>query len=239
MVEIYRHAFRYYWSVLPVLLGAMAVLEALLWYLEPSNPTVISTVPTLVVLYQFHRHFLFGERMTWCKPPTGAPPQKFGWFMLISLALILVPAVIGVLVTVMIAPAGTTRSSIYGLIFIVCLPLYLLGLSMFGTALPASVARPGNFRMSSGIKATFGTMGRLILGPGVAQVLLLGVLIVLEYLLKDVPAYQSVAGQLARAVIVTTASFLPSLLGVAVLCHMYQKIMAAEACRQPDAAHQS
>lgn len=239
MVEIYRHAFRYYWSVLPVLLGAMAVLDGLLWYLEPGNPTVISTVPTLIVLYLFHRHYLFGEKLGWGKPKADAPPPKFGWFVLISLALILVPTAIGLFVTFSVAPTGAPKSTLYTLMLVVSLPLYLLSLSMFGTALPASVARPGNFRMSSGIKATFGTMGRLILGPGVAQVLVLGVLIGLEYLLKDVPGFQSVAGQLAFGVLVSTASLLPSLLGVAVLCHMYQKIMAAEACRQPDAAHQS
>jgi hypothetical protein len=134
-----------------------------------------------------------------------------------------------------IAPGDAPRSTHVGLMVIALVPLYLLSLSLFGTALPASVARPGNFSMSAGIRACFGTMWRLVLGPGVVQTLILGLIIGLDALLRDVPAYQSATGQLAVSIIASTLSLLPSLLGVAVLCHMYQKIMATQAAQ---AGHQ-
>lgn len=236
MVEIYRRAFRHYWSVLPVLLALMAVFEGLIWYLEPSNPTTLMAVPLLIVLYQFHRHFLFGEYFGWKKPPADAPPQKFGWFMLISLALLLVPVGLALIFTISVAPHGAPKTTIYGLMIVSMAPLYLISLSLFGTALPASVAQPGNFRMSAGMRTWLGTMWRLILGPGVLQIVVAGLILGMEYLLRDVPAYHSTAGQLAGSVIARTLGLIPSLPGVAVLCHMYEKVMAAGAARQESAA---
>lgn len=232
MVEIYRSSFRFYLSSLPYLLGMMALLETLIWYLEPKNPSFGSLVGFLLIFYLFHRHFLFGENpFAWARPSADAPPQKFGWFVLISLALLLVPVGLALAFTFWIAPAGAPRTTQVGLIVIAVVPLYLLSLSLFGTALPASVARPGNFRMSAGIRACFGTMWRLVLGPGVVQILILGLAIGTHYLLRDLPAYQSSTGQLAVSIIASTLSLLPSLLGVAVLCHMYQKIIDAQAAK--------
>lgn len=236
MVEIYRSSFRFYLSSLPALLGLMALLETLVWYLEPKNPSFSFAMAFLFIFYQFHRHFLFGENSfawakpsAWVKPSADAPPQKFGWFWLISLALILVPVGLALAFAFWIAPGNAPRSTHVGLMVIALVPLYLLSLSLFGTALPASVARPGNFSMSAGIRACFGTMWRLVLGPGVVQILIYGLIIGLDSLLRDVPAYQSATGQLAANTVASTLSLLPSLLGVAVLCHMYQKVMDAQA----------
>jgi hypothetical protein len=229
MLDIYRKSFRYYWSVLPVLIAVMAVTETLLWYFEPKQPGIMMLVPMLLITYQFHRHFLFGETLGFGKPPEGAPPQKFGWFIVISIALLCIPALLAAALVSAIAPKGLEALQMLGLLIMVFAPIHLLSLSMFGTALPASMSRNGRFRMASGIKNTFGTMLRLIAGPGLASVPALGFYIALGYLSGTVPALQNTAGQLAISVLVTTASFLPSLLVVAVLCHMYQKIIAVEA----------
>lgn len=240
MIEIYRSAFRYYWSVLPMMLGFAALTEGLLWLLAPSNPIAVTSIAYLAIIYQFHRHYLFGESaLYWAKPKAGAPPQKLGWFLLISLALTFSAVAISVALAISIAPQDWERSKLVELTVLIFIPIYLIALSVFGTALPASVARPGNFKMSSGIKATFGTMWRLILGPGLAQILVLGLIFGLHYLLQDIPAYQSPIGQLGAAVISTTAGFLPSLLGVAVFCHMYKKIAANELRHQMKAANHS
>lgn len=236
MVEIYRHALRYYWSVLPLLLGYGALMEALVWLLEPKSAT-FALVPLFFIYYQFHRHFLFGEnQFGWRKPDAGGPPRKFGWFALISLGLLFAPIAIAGALAFKIAPAGWDKDTIVGLMFLLLAPLYLLSYSLFGTALPASVARSGTFRMSSGIKATFGTMGRLILGPGVTGALVLCLALGLDYLVATVSALQSPVGRIAVNILATTAGFFPALLSVAVLCHMYQKITPAAATPQGNPA---
>jgi hypothetical protein len=239
MIELYRRAFRYYWSALPMLLGFMALVELLLWYLEPSNPEMTVLVATLIIVYHFHRHFLFGETFFWKKPPADAPPQKFGWFLLLSLALFFVPIGLGLMIALSIAPAGSPKSTQYGLTILTLLPLYLVSLSLFGTALPASVEQPGNFRMVGGMRMCLGTMWRLILGPGVMRVAVYGLAFGLNYVLGYIPAFDSEAGQLVANIVGSALGSLPFVMAVAVLCHMYRKVMAAEAARYEKAASQS
>ncbi len=239
MVDIYRKSFRYYWSVLPVLIGMMALLETLLWYFEPKQSSALTLVPILIIINQFHRHFLFGETLAFGKLPEGAPPQKFGWFILISLGLLFIPIGLAGIFTFSIAPSGAPKATLYGLMLLAVAPLYLVSLSLFGTALPASVARRGNFRMLAGMRASLGTMWRLLLGPFVVQAVLFGLILGVEYLLKNNPAYQSTVGQLLAGTIASTLGFLPSLMAVAVLCHMYEKVMAGLATHNENAANHS
>ncbi len=193
-------------------------------------------VPTLMIIYQFHRHFLFGETFGVGKPPVGAPPQKFGWFILISLGLLFVPIGLAGIFAFWVAPAGAPKTIFIGLYILAVAPLYLVSLSLFGTALPASVARSGNFKTSAGMRASLGTMWRLLLGPGVVQATLFGLFFGLEYLLKDNPAYHSTIGQFMALTLASTLAFLPCLMAVAVLCHMYAKVMAGQAARNANTA---
>lgn len=191
----------------------------------------------LLIVYLFHRHYLFGEGANaWFKSNPGAPPQKFGWFLLLSVALILCPMGLSAALAFAFAPQGSETSQIVWFTIVFFVPLYLLSLSLFGTALPASVARTGNFRMSSGIKVTFSTMWRLIMGPVGSQVLLYGLILGFDYLLRDISAYRTTTAQLAVGIIASTLAFLPNLMGVAVLCHMYEKVMASQAARNANAA---
>jgi hypothetical protein len=98
MTKIYRESFGYFLSSLLVLLLVAFFLEAMLWFLQPSSQMSVSFVALTFIAYGFHRHFLFGETLHLTKQTIarGAPPQKFGWFILVSGALVLIPVVVAV-----------------------------------------------------------------------------------------------------------------------------------------------
>jgi hypothetical protein len=229
MIDIYRQALRHYWSALPALVAFSLMVSALDLFASSSGATTGTMVGQLFILYYFHRVCLFNEPvLAFGRPGPEAPPMKFGGFMMISLALIVVPVAIALFLAVSARAGEEIGDEVLVSMALYTAPLYLISLSMFGTALPASVARPGNFQMSKGIKVAFGTMWRLILGPGVVFVVGFGILIAANYLLRDLPAYQSTAGQLVFLTLATLLGFLPSMLGVVVLCHMYHLIMGTD-----------
>jgi hypothetical protein len=157
------------------------------------------------------------------------PEHGYGWFLLISLAIFVVAVTVATTATYAIAPPGSeTRqfASVAGLLFF---PLYLLCLSLFGTTLPASVARAGNYRLAMGMRVTLGTMWRLIAGPALVFPLLLAPIFAIDWLAKGIPALQGAIGQIVIGALITTIVVLPSVMAVAVLCHMYQKITPAAA----------
>jgi hypothetical protein len=236
MIDFYHQAGRDYWSALPALLVFAVVLAAVDWFLASTGASMGTLVAQLIVLYYFHRNRLFGEPFrSFGKPSPDAPPQKFRGFMMISLALLLFPFAISVFLVISIRPQSIHTENVVFVLMLYLGPLYFIVLSIFGTALPASVARPGNFQMSKGVKATFGTMWRLILGPGVATVAMFGLLIAVEFLLGDSPTLQSTVGQMVFLTLATMLGFFPSLLGVVVLCHMYHLVMGTSA-ENPDIA---
>jgi hypothetical protein len=226
MIELSQNALRVYRASLPALLLFATVIEGLIWLLQPSNPDIILLVPHLLIIYQFHRHFLFGETIPLLRQPPTAKPQRFGWFILVSAALVLLPGFLAVaLIPTHVALAMPMQQ--LGLLMLVVTGLvYLIALSLFGTVLPALVARSGRYRFSTALKMTFGTLWRLAVGPGLAQIIVFAFLTGVDRLLLHTPASQTEAVQLAMAILATTLSFLPSVLGVAVLCHMYKKIIA-------------
>ena len=97
MTKIYRESFGFFLASLPTLLLLAVVIEGLLWILQPTSETAVSFGALTVVAYYFHRHFLFGEPLSFRnqKPAPGAPAFKFGWFMLVSVGLLLGPVGIG------------------------------------------------------------------------------------------------------------------------------------------------
>lgn len=220
MTKIYRDSFRYFLTSLPALLAFGAVIEVTLWLLQPKQESAISFVALTIVAYFFHRHFLFQEALSFRnqKPAPGAPPVKFGWSMLVSAAVLLTPVGIGLVIVF----AYLDRPS-PGAMILIFVPLYLMTLSLFSTALPATVARDGTYRVAQGVRATFSTMWRLVLGPG-----LIGfVLIVATILAGNALGLLGVADDsllaLAFYIVLRTLGFLTTIFAVAVLCEMYRK----------------
>ena len=173
MVEIYRKSLRFYWQSLRMLLLFSAAIEGMTLLLQPKHGAAITLVPLLIIAYMFHRHFLFDEQLTFGsskgKAAPGSPPIKFGWFMLASVGLILLPAALAMIWLIKFAPDVKDRGQQTGYILLIMPPIYLIVLSAFGTALPALVERNRAYKLSSGLRATFQTMWRLLLGPAVVR----------------------------------------------------------------------
>lgn len=221
MRKIYLESFRFFLSSLPALLLFAALIEGLLWFLQPRSESTATFVGLTIVAYYIHRHFLFGEGLTMTMKPAlaeGAPPVKFGWFVLISAALLVVP--IGVALGIAFQfPAP----QVPGVLVIAMFPLYLLVLSLFGTALPATVARDGTYRVSQGVRATFGTMWRLVLGPGLVGLVLLAATVASGPALEALGTPEKNPILLACYIVLRTLGFLTTIIAVAVLCETYRR----------------
>ena len=217
---------------LRMLLLFSAAIEGMTLLLQPKHEAAITLVPLLIIAYLFHRHFLFDEQLTFSskgKAGLGARPIKFGWFILASVGLILAPAALAVIWLIKFAPDVKDRGQQTGYILLIMLPIYLIVLSAFGTALPALVERNRAYKLSSGLRATFQTMWRLLLGPALVGAVVFVATILLATKLETNPAFLSKTGQFVYAVLNDTLGFLPTLLAVGVLCHVYQKIKPATA----------
>ena len=220
MLKIYRESFRFFRRSFPVLLLIGAMIEILLWVLQPKSETAATTVALVFLAYYFHRHFLFGEAITFRSgiPSAGAPPLKFGWFILLSLALIFLPVGVALALTLGLVE---DHSQLTLLLFL--LPIYLLALSLFGTALPATVARDGTYRLVQGLRATLSTMWRLILGPGVVGLVLITATIAAGYAIASSGIAEDSPVVLVHYILIRTFGFLSTILAVAVLCEMYRR----------------
>lgn len=221
MTKIYRESFGFFLTSLPALLVFSVVIETSFWFFESLGLAGASIVALTLVAYYFHRHFLFGEILTFKKQPIaagGAPPLKFGWFILISTALLLGP--LGVTVVIAFQFTGWQNPWV---LLIVFFALYLLALSLFGTALPATVAHDGTYRLSQGVRATFQTMWWLVLGPGLVGTVLVAANLASSHVVEAFGVSERSPILLAYHVLFGTLSFLSTILAVAVLCEMYRK----------------
>jgi hypothetical protein len=214
--KIYRDSFRFFLASLPALILLGAMIEIAFWLTGSTNETVASGT-TLLIAYFFHRHFLFGEQLGLKNNKTaeGSPPQKFGLFLLVAAGLL-------VLTIVLAAIAGAF--SFPPLIFlVVVLSIYLVILSLFGTALPATVARDGTYKLSQGTGAFFQTIWRLLLGPGLVGMVLF-VLAILSSFAFDRSGLSDIAlANLTLNTVYRTLGFLTTIFAVAVLCDMYRR----------------
>lgn len=220
MAKIYRESFRFFFASLPVLLVFAAVIEGLFWVLKPRSETASTFVALTIIAYYFHRHFLFGEMLALRnqKPAVGVPAFKFGWFTLVSAGLVFVPIGVSLIVTL-----GYLDQPSPGAMILIMMPLYLIALSLFGTALPATVARDNTYRVTQGLRATLSTMWRLILGPGVVGLLILVATILAGKALEALGVTEDSLLTLGYFVLIRTLGFLTTILAVAVLCEMYRK----------------
>ena len=219
MTKIYRESFLYFLASFPALLVFAALIEVSLWVLQPKFESTISFIALIMMAYFFHRHFLFDETLSFRnqKPGPGTPPMKFGWFMLISAGLIFVPVALGL---------GLAFSYVDrprpGAIILIFLPIYLVTLSLFGTALPATVARDGSYRLTQGLRTTLATMWRLILGPGVIGAVLIVATVFAGQALGALAVPERSLILLGYYILIRTLGFLTTIFAVAVLCEMYR-----------------
>lgn len=229
MRKIYSESVKFFLVSLPALVVFAGAIEWIDWYFHPrlSSATFIGLT---IVAYFFHRHFLFGESLSMLGKPAvtdGAPPVKYGWFILISVALGALS--LGLAVVVALQFSAESRG---GLILLVVCTIYLLMLSLFGIALPASVARDNTYRVAQGIRVMFGTMWRLLAGPGVVGLTLVLAGAMLAHLLRSYGVAGDSLIMLAFNTILRTLGFLTTLVAVAVLCEMYRKTRPALVTKQ-------
>lgn len=221
MTQIYRDSFRFFRDAFPVLLLMGTVLECFIWYFQPSAEGASTAVALFFLAYLFHRHFLFGEKLHLGRPETApaAPPHKFGWFFAASVALLIAPMAIAIPLAISLSDGFSDLG-----LLAIFLALYLLSLSMFGTVLPASVARDGTWRLSLGLRGTGVTMLRLLLGPAVAGLILLVVFGFSENWLLSEGFQPDGMAFLASFILARTFGFLTTILAVAVLCQSYRDL---------------
>ena len=220
MIRIYREAFRYFLTSLPLLIAFSALAKILLWVLEPKSKSAITLVPLIILAYYFHRHFLFGEPISLWRHTSAvsAPPVRFGRFFLVNAALLFGPLALGLVLAFSVL--GRPSPDVFVLIFLL---LYLLGLSMFGTALPATVAQDSAYRLSTGLRLTLSTMWRLVLGPGLVGLASLAATAFGSLLLGKMGFGEHSLVILAFYIVMSTIGLLSTILAVAVLCEMYRK----------------
>lgn len=220
MTQIYTKSFAFFFASLPALLAFAAVIEGLLWVFRPKSEGVVVFGALLIIAYYFHRHFLFGEGLALgkLKPAPDAPPQKFGWFLLISFLMVFVPGGIAVVIAI-----NATDELGLGILMLTLFPLYLIALGLFGTALPASVAQDGTYRLSQGLRVSFPTMGRLILGPGVVGLVVVAAVLLAGQPLARLNLAEDSLVLLGWYILIRTLGFLSTILAVAVLCDMYRR----------------
>ena len=230
MIEIYRKSFRFArqsWIVLLLLAVLMAVADLLLDGKQSSGGTL---VVYLFLLYYFHRHFLFGETIRSFgvqKPAEGVPPMKAGRFILVSLGVMALPLIIAVVVAIKFASPDLVEEQAVGLVMLVFFPLYLLSLSLFGTAMPAAVDRDARYSLRAGLKTTFPMMWRLLLGPGLCNALFFAAIIALAWAETRMAAPLSPTAAFVESTAISLVAFFPAIVGVATLCHVYRRIVPA------------
>lgn len=233
MIKIYRKAIGFFVASLPGLLVFAIVIEVLLWVLQPNSEGTVSFIALSIIAYSFHRHFLFDEPIGWRaqKPAEGAPPFRIGWFLVISTVLVVV--LLGLAFGASFALANRPA---FAIILLTFFPAYLLVLSLFGMALPASVARDGSYRVAQGIRAAFHTGFLLVTGPGVVGMILLVATVAGAWALRGVAEDSLIL--LAHYIILRTLGFLTTIFAVAVLCEVYAKTRPGTLSKAPSATGQ-
>lgn len=231
MIAIYRSAFQYFGRSLPFLLAMAALIEGLTLLFPSNGFEGVRMVLLFLMAYYFHRHFLYGELLTWKASLVSAPPAKFGWFLIASFAMIITAVAMSITAAIIaVGPLGSAGYETFvGATVIFMMPAYLLILSLFGLGLPAIVARNRAYRLRTGLKASPRVALGLILGPGVTGGLILAAGLLVLSRLEALPALQTGFSQWALGTLATTLGFLSTILAVAVLCHAYRRAYPPEA----------
>ncbi len=230
MIRIYTASFRLFYRMLPLLVFLAVFLEGITLWSTGASGSIGRMVALTFLAYMFHRYFLFDEPLT-LRRQTGAtdtPPFQAGRFMLIALALLLAPLALGLWVMFAVLPPDAAREGQVVTLLATMLPLYLLVLGIFGTLLPASVARNPRYTLRAGMRQALPTMGRLILGSGLVGVVNLVLILGLGLMASQSPALQGPVPTYLLGVLATTLGFLTSILGAATLCAAYDRVIARQ-----------
>lgn len=231
MIEIYRASFRYFFASLPALLVFSGVMEGFLWAFQPKHETAIILAPLILVAFLFHRHFLFDEELNLRRLGANAltPALKWGWFLLASLGLIVLPIALGLAVAIGMAGARFEKDEVVGVAILIMFPAHLVMLGLFGTVLPALVARNPAYRLANGMRTFLPALGYLILGPGVTGLVIVAAASGFQIAQQTLGVGTGSVSDLATFIAFRTAGFLPTILAVAVLCNMYRRAMQGAA----------
>lgn len=228
MIEIYRKSFRFARESWLWLLVLALVLSAADRFLEGKHGSGGRFVAFMFVLYYFHRCFLFGEKMTGFKaatPAPGVPRFSAGRFILVSLAVIVLPSTIAGVMAIILAAQQFSKDATVGFAILILLPLYWLSLSLFGTAMPAAVDRDPRYKLRAGLRKTFAMMWRLLLGPGLCNLVLYSAIIALAWAEGRMATPLPPVAAFVQSVLVNLIGVFPAIVGVATLCHVYRMIV--------------
>lgn len=217
MTKIYRECLVFFIASLPTLLVLAILVEGARCFLPYHLGLTFAFATKSILAYFFHRHFLFGEPLNFTRrqQDAAAPPIKMGWFVVTSLALLSVPALMALNLAALITGLPLGDLTEYP-----SWPIDLLALSLFGFVFPALVARDGTYHLWQGTQVGFQTLLRLTAAPGVVSLVLFGLAMVSDQSLATVPDESLLL--LAFYVLLTTMEFMITILVVAVLCEMYR-----------------
>lgn len=216
-----------------------AILMEFMPLLTGNDHSIAATFfPQTIFAYFLHRHFLFGESVSSRKASgsSGTEPFRIGRFILVSAAIVGLPVVLGLVIMTQAFPATLQgdRDHLILALLATILPLYLLFLGFFGTALPATVERTSiPHVLSRGYRLGLGVMWRLLLGPALTATFLLVVISMgasawgaLAFKVLHWPVLAtSEPTRFSFAVLGSLDGMFATTLAVAILCDAYRKIV--------------
>ncbi len=234
MIEIYKKSWACIVTNWPIYLSIAVAIEALPLFSRPLSADIMSLIYLTLFAYALHRHFLYGELVDpvpFRKNLPGKPAQKLGLFFAISTAMIFASTIVGFLFAPAIVPQ-TILSHGLGRIFVVLVisGFYLILLGIFGTTLPASVdLLPNTYKFEAGVEETLPVIGRLLLGPVLAGMIMGALTFFTYYALFTFKAFGPMAttatSDFVFGAILRLCGMAGTTLAVAVLCDAYRKIV--------------
>lgn len=231
MLALHRKAFACFRQSWLLLLGVSALVAALTLWLPELRGNAGIAAALLFLSYYFHRHFLFGEAVGLAAAPVaaGAPPRRPARFVLVALAITLAPQLVAAAALLRLMPAGLPPAAAFWAAVLVGLAVALGTLGLFGTAMPAAVARDPRWRPGAGLPLAALVMCRLLTGPGLALLALAAGVTGLALAGAPVTGNPHPAQGFLLGLLVTFLGFYPSVLTVAILCEAYRRIVPAPA----------
>jgi hypothetical protein len=217
MIQIYRDSARFFvQSALGLVLFA-ALIEAVPLFIGKSAVGG-EIAAQLIMIYAFHRYFLFGETLKLKASWSGKRP-KMGLFFLFSGVFLCVILVGVVIVSIQAKDQGTDFAYGAALLWSALASWVMLG--VFGTLFPKSIDGNAGYSLAKGIKTAPVTMLRLVLGPFVVFCLFFTAAIPLENaLLGTSQSVQFIAMTLLRM-----TGFFSSILTAGILCASYKRAL--------------
>lgn len=221
MFDLYRSAARYIASSFPsIFLAALGL--ATLDTLGNANAALgAGLAAQVLMIVLFHSHFLYGD------PPIGLfskpPKRRLGRFLLVLLALTLLPMVVAITLSLLFAAAAGPSFTLVGLVIVT----YSLAIGLFGTALPASIDRDPRYGLAMGMRRLTRTLGLIVAGPGL--VIMLAIVGIVGFTALAGPHLSAPMTAIAVTTVTGVLGFFNSALTAAILCKVYREILSDSA----------